>query len=116
MANDRYKGEQSWGSVTFELRDFVPSVDETRDLLIKVIEQAIRDYIRLHDTKNYVEAEDLFTAEEFLFNDDYFIDFGDEELNCEQILAMLSIEIKWLRDKIRNAKRLKEIKLRNEQN
>ena len=63
---------------------------------MKIIEQAIRDYLTL-DQSNPLWP----TAYSFLFSNSHYIQWGDMELNLSDIGDFIDIEVEWLRRKIR---------------
>lgn len=84
-----------------ENTDYPPAeIDEARYLILKIIEQAIRDYISLSKSCAPVERDYYETACEFLFNDEYRINYGDEEKSLKELLEILSIELAWFRERV----------------
>ena len=77
-----------------------PEIDECKYLILKIIEQAIRDFISLSKSSAPVEHGYYETACEFLFNDDYRIDYGDEEKSLRELLDILDIDLVWFRERI----------------
>ena len=69
--------------------DFVVNKDETKILLLKILEQAIRDYNNLAKSKIPIEIGYFETAKDFLFNREHFIFWGDLEINIVDILDYL---------------------------
>lgn len=96
--DDRYEKEHSYGEVKFFLSDYTPNIEEVRFLLMKVIEQAVRDYCSLSNAE--LPAEKLLweTAKGFIFDDDYRICWGDKEYSFEDILNILDLDIAWFRE------------------
>ncbi len=108
--NDRYTKPHTWGNVTFELEYFVPQQDECQFLLMKVVEQSVRDYINLEHSTIPIEQQYHTTATGFIFDDDYRIDCGGLIMSFEDVLSTLNSEVDWFRQKVR---RLKETKKRS---
>jgi len=76
------------------------------DLILAIVRQAIRDYIRLDPDSDKVSAEfhideghDYRTAEDFLFNN-VPIPFGEVELTFTDICQTLGIDQKRLKQRI----------------
>jgi hypothetical protein len=82
----------------------LPYIDECRILILKMIEQAIRDYLSLRGSSAPIEQVYYHTACEFLFNDDYYIDYGGVDRNLEDLLDILDINITWFRERINKLK------------
>lgn len=86
----------------FYLQNYMPNEEESRFILLKVVEQAVRDYVNLikflHDEDIKLVWEE---AKDFLFDDDYSIDWGEKELYLLDILNILEIDIEWFRNKTR---------------
>lgn len=80
--------------------DFVVNKDETKILLLKVIEQSIRDYNNLKKSKVPIEVGYFETARDFLFEKDYYILWGDLEITIVDILDYLNVEYEWFQRKI----------------
>ena len=53
--------------------DGLPELDECRYLILKIIEQAVRDYISLEDSSAPIDQYFYNTAYRFLFDDRYKI-------------------------------------------
>ena len=97
-----YEEVYLWGKARFTLTRTIPSEEETRYLLLKVVEQAIRDYVSIRRQTRIGPADQnaLETAQGFLFDDEYRIDWGGEILSLNQILEVLDLSQEWLRRKI----------------
>lgn len=93
------------------LNQTIPHLDECVRLIIEVIERAIRDYLSLSKSNIQIEQEYYDTACQFLFDDNYLIDWGGEEKNLRDFLELLNIEIDWLRETIIKGKNQKIHKL-----
>lgn len=77
-----------------------PDFEETQYLFLKIIEQAVRDFINLAGTTRPADSFNYQTAIGFLFDDDYLINFGGKDLSLEQILAILELDTDWFRRKV----------------
>lgn len=75
-------------------------IDECRYILLKIIEQAIHDYLTLEHTNQLVEIECYKDACDFLFNPAYIFLYGSEEMNLLDILEILDIDHLWFREKL----------------
>lgn len=107
MAEDqtrsRYNRWHNYGEVFFYLtdfRNFPVYPEQARYLLLKVIEQAIRDYISLVHSTIPSEQQLWETARGFLFDDDYIIDWGNKEINLDEALMMLGLDTSWVRKEV----------------
>lgn len=73
--------------------------DECCRIILEVAERAAKDY--LYYIKQSEEENDhnwdLWTAEQFIFNEEYLIDWGDEVWTPRELLQRAGIEIEWLR-------------------
>lgn len=98
----RYGVTHTWGDVSFFLQDFHPHEDECKYLLLKILEQSIRDYVNLDRADSTVEKQYFETAREFLFNDEYWIDYGGVDFNLQSVLDVLDIGIEWFREHVEN--------------
>jgi hypothetical protein len=81
--------------------DYIVETDETKIIFLKIIEQSIRDYINLKDSKAPIEMQYFLTANDFLFSKDYFIDWGPHEIRLLEILQYLSIDPDWFDRKLK---------------
>ncbi len=97
----RYESWHETGTVKFYLSDYVPNTEECRFLLIKIVEQSVRDYTSLADSEEPELIDICKEARDFIFDDDYYIAWGDLELNLPMILEILDIDVGWFRDKTR---------------
>jgi len=73
-----------------------------------MIEQAVRDYLRLGKSPVPVEQWYYVTAECFLFEEDYRVDWGGEEKSLKDFLDALGIDTDWFREKVRKLKQLEQ--------
>ena len=100
-----------WEGNKIEVDLTLPAEDDCRYLLLKVVEQAVRDFINLRsDNLSLSEQTAKDTASGLLFSDSYEIDWGGISLNLERILALWDLEVDWFRDRVRRLERLKDIK------
>lgn len=95
-------------TVRFHLSSYTPNEQEARYLLLKVVEQAINDYCSLENSD--IPYANLFweSARDFLFDDRYWIYWGDLELSLEDILDIIEVDIDWVRDTARKKYRKKQ--------
>ena len=89
----------------------IPHIDECRYLILKMIEQAVRDYISLGNSSAPIERYYYETACEFLFDDDYYIDYGGVDRNLRDLLDILDINVDWFRERV---VKLKDRRIRDE--
>jgi len=87
-------------SLSFTLEEPILTEDDGKLLLFKIVEQASRDYANFFDAKGGKDRENFLSAEAFLFDDDYLIDFGEEVFSLEEILHILDLEVEWYRRKV----------------
>lgn len=85
----------------------LPEIDECRYILLRLVEQSVRDYLSLEGAAAPVERWYFATAECFLFEDEYRIDWGGVDKSLSDILDILDIDIDWFRDKVKKLKRKK---------
>lgn len=93
-----------WGRRKFILTEFYPQEDECKFLLMKMIEQSIRDYINLEKCIAPIEIQHFESARDFLFDDEYTIQYGEREIGLVDVLHILSLEIDWFREKVTGLK------------
>jgi hypothetical protein len=84
---------------SFYLENYLPDPEECKFLLMKVVEQSVRDYLSLEGVdiphaKLYWES-----ARDFIFDDHTYIVWGQEEYSLEDILDILDLDISWFRQK-----------------
>jgi hypothetical protein len=96
--DDRYDRDHSYGEVTFHLSSYYPNVEECRFLLMKVIEQAVRDYCALYDAELPAEKTLWESSRDFIFDDEYVIDWGGKDMRFEDVLDVLDLDIHWFRE------------------
>lgn len=77
-----------------------PKLDECKSLLLHVVKQAVDDYQSYKDKTRDDHREIWVTASGFIFDDDYYINWGDRQLNLEQICDFIGLEVSWVRNKI----------------
>jgi hypothetical protein len=91
----------------FEDWQTLPNLDECRFLILKIIEQAVRDFISLEGSTAPIEQFGYETAVDFLFKDDYEINWGDTTITFCDLLDFLDVDIEWFREKVLQAKERK---------
>jgi len=107
VQEDRYNSIHTWGTVQFSMTDFYPQEDECKYLLMKIVEQAIRDYINLEKCIVPTEVQYYESSQDFLFDDECRIQYGDFLLSFTDILHTLGLEVDWFRKKVIELKRTK---------
>ena len=81
--------------------------DDCRFLLLKMVEQAVRDYLVLSSSIAPIERYHFTSAEAFIFDEDYLIKYGEYELALHDILGILNIEADWFRNRVLKLKDMK---------
>ena len=75
-------------------------LDEARIIIAKLLEAAERDYLNLEDALTPVEKMHFLTAESFIFEEDYRINWGGVERSFTDFCDILNINAEWYREKI----------------
>lgn len=111
---DRYTTTHIWGNAKFTLEAYTPKQDECRLLMIKIVEQAVRDFTNLEDSLVPIEQQYYCTASGLIFNDSYRVDYGGQDMSFEDMLNILfddsDGEVKWARKKILRLRDIKKAK------
>jgi hypothetical protein len=76
----------------------LPYIDECRALIAAIIERAMGDFWTLQHSTAPIEQYYYQTACEFLFSDDYTIDYGGEEKTLRDLLDIFDIDIQAFRE------------------
>jgi len=117
--NKRHDAYHQIGNITFYLKGYLPDIEECKLLLTKMLEQAVRDYCTPYRISTNSELESWEQARDFLFDDNYHIDWGEGYyLDLQSILDILDIDINWFREQLQkkferenpNGKEEKQIK------
>lgn len=95
---DRYDKEHKHGDITFYLPNYRPEPEQCRFLMLKVLEQAVRDYCALVDSELPNERLLWKMARDFIYDDEYLIQWGEWELNITEFLNILDIDVDWARE------------------
>lgn len=74
--------------------------EETRLLLLKIVEQAVRDYETYKNKKTSEDQAIFNNAKQFLFNPDYLIQWGDFEIGFSDICEYLELDFNWAKVKL----------------
>lgn len=78
-----------------------PDLQECKLIILHVIKQAIKDYEHYREKQGGEEEQFIYeTARDFLFDDDYMVQWGDTEMCLRQFCDILDIDIDWLRNKV----------------
>lgn len=100
MDSSRYNKTYTYGTVQFSLDFYIPNIEEYRFLILKVVEQAVRDYLLL---SNSVLPSDIYlwkTAESFIYDSEHTIMWGDLEMTLEDLLNVIDINVDWFRERV----------------
>jgi hypothetical protein len=93
----RYNAWHNHNAVTFYLEEFIPDLEECRILMLKLIEQVVRDYLLLKDSEFLNDRYAWETAASFIYDEDYRFNWGEMELSPEDFLGIVDIDISWFR-------------------
>jgi hypothetical protein len=93
----RYDCYHVYGNVTFYLANHLPDLDEVHLLLMKVLEQAVRDYCSLHTSDLHSDQLIWEESRDFIFDDSYRFMWGDRELSFSDLLDILNLDVSWFR-------------------
>ena len=93
----RYNMWHTYNTVSFYLEDFIPDIEECRILILKLIEQVVRDYLLLKDSEFLNDKYTWETAASFIYDDDYRFIWGSMEMSPEDFLGIVDINIDWFR-------------------
>lgn len=105
----RYDTWHEAGSARFYLENYLPDIEECKFLLLKMVEQAVRDFVSFADSDEPELIEICKEARDFLFEDEYFIEWGGRELNLQIIMDILDIDLEWFRKKTREKLLTREV-------
>lgn len=97
---DRYNRTYQHGTATFELDYYIPDKEECRFLILKVVEQATRDYLSLFGSDLSSDINKWESAAGLIFDPEYRILWGDVDLSLEDLLNIVDIDTNWFREKI----------------
>lgn len=100
MDSGRYNKTYTYGTVQFSLDFYTPNIEEYRFLILKVVEQAVRDYLLLSSSELPSDIYLWKTAESFIFDSEHMIMWGDLELTLEDLLNVIDIDVDWFREKV----------------
>lgn len=78
----------------------LPDEQECRIIILNMISQAVKDYESFKAKTGEDEKEIFDTANQFLFNDKYMIDWGGEDFNLAKFCDYLNIDIEWIRNQV----------------
>jgi hypothetical protein len=98
---DRYDKQYSHNTVTFYLDSYTPNIEECRFLILKVVEQTVRDFLTLFGSDLTSEQILWHTAVGFIFDNDYRLHWGELEVAPEDLLAVVDVDMEYFRDKMR---------------
>lgn len=93
-----------WADHSFALGyDYDPLMyqEECRRLWCAVIEQAVNEYIDFKFSRDPEERKLYYLAKEFLFDDNYKMQFGDKLVSLEELAGVLGLDLEWIRYGIR---------------
>jgi hypothetical protein len=96
--SDRYNKTYTHNGVEFYLSDYILNPEECRYIILKVLDQAIRDYCSLHSSELPNEKFAFATANAFLFDDEYRIGWGEKEFSTEEFLMFVDLDLEWVRE------------------
>ena len=97
---DRYNQTYHHGVVSFDLNDYIPDPEECRFLILKIVEQSVRDYLSLFGSDLSNDKHHWETAAGFIFDPEYMIIWGDTDISLEDLLDIVDINISYFRKRI----------------
>ena len=97
---DRYDKVYIWGNQTFVLEIPHLEVDDCRRLLMKVLTQAVGDYLHYVNRSATIHTEDFLTASGIIFDPDHRIQWGDSALSLSDICEIVSVEPDWFQQRV----------------
>jgi hypothetical protein len=106
----RYNRYHTVGQVTFFLDDYSLNIEECKYLLLKIVEQAVRDYCSLQWADVPYRDFHWHTAKDFLFDDEYYIQWGELELSLDMIGEVIDLDVDWVRRKAKERLELSIVK------
>lgn len=86
-----------------ELAELDPATiypDEARRIVLRVIEQAKRDFLNYQNPQTMWEQEYLTTASGFLFDDSYRIEWGEWDCSLQDLLDIFDRDVYGLRKQV----------------
>lgn len=70
--------------------------EEMREIWLRVIKQAVFEYVTYKFSREEEERALYYSAKEFLFNPNYTIYFGDQDITLSELLEdVFNTNIKW---------------------
>ena len=100
IPEDRYNKIHEYKGIKFHLSGYTPNYEECKIVILKIIEQASRDYLTLYNAKSPTLQYLWETARQFIFDDNYLIDWGNKTITPSNLLDIVDINIQWLRRKM----------------
>lgn len=78
----------------------LPHTDEARMIIVKIIEQSVRDYLGFQKSRVPIERFHFRTAYGFLFENVYIIDYGEVEVLATTLMQVINVDPTWLRERV----------------
>lgn len=81
-----------WNNTTYEVWNNPCDMDDCKKLLTAIVSQAVKDFERLAHPPARTKkssAQDWASARGFLFDEDYFIDYGGQNLGFSEVLTTI---------------------------
>jgi hypothetical protein len=96
--DERYDRQHMYGDVKFYLSFYTPDEEQCRMLMLKLLEQSVRDYCSLSASQLGNEQLIWQEARAFLFDNEYQFNWGEYELTLESFLDIIDLDIDWVRE------------------
>lgn len=77
-----------------------PDEQECRIIILQVILQAVKDYEYFRNKTDPEDLEIFYTAEGFIFDDNYVVDWGGIDMNLAKFCDYIDVDIDWVRNQI----------------
>ncbi len=77
-----------------------------------MVKQVFRDYCNFYDSKSLIGLDIFNEAQAFIFDQDYFVCWGEKERNLQDFLDILNIDIDWFRNKAEEKRLEKSLRKR----
>ena len=97
---NRYNKSYEYDGIVFYLSDYTPDIEECKILILKMLEQCVRDYCNFFTSEKESDQQIWQEARALLFDNGYRVLWGDMDIEVAQLLDIVDIDLEWFREEV----------------
>jgi hypothetical protein len=79
----------------------LPTIEQAPMVVLKVIEQAIKDCVVMYGERRFDGNPTWLTAYDFIFDDEFLVEWGEILISPEEMMSLVGLNIEYMREMVR---------------